>query len=448
MNITVDKQPACAATVKVEVPADKVSSERKTILGKYAKNASIKGFRPGKAPANIIEKRYAKEITEELYSLLINAGCDEAIKSEDLKVLSVNVSEEPTLSDSGELNFQAELVLAPQFETPEYLGLAINSPKTDVADEDITKSLEDLQQRFAEFTDVERELQDGDFAVVDFTATLDGKPVAEAIDKAAGFLEGREGHWAKIEEDSFMPGFGSGLKGLKAGDKKELTLTMPEDFPLSDVRGTDIKFDVEVKTAKVQELPELNDEFAAKLVPEKGMDDLKEIIREQLEQEKNKIAADAKVEQIVEQLNAAVEFELPEALVQQETQGNAMNMIERARQQGMTDELIEEQQEEIAESAEKQARLNLKTNFILQEIATQEKIEVEDQDVLQRIHAMAEQAQTPVKKYIKDLQKAGAIQNVRNSVLIGKTIDFVVEKATVTEVDSIESLETTENDAE
>ena len=154
--------------------------------------------------------------------------------------------------------------------------------------------------------------------------------------------------------------------------------------------------------------------------------------------------ADAKVNQVVELLNESVDFELPAALVEQETQGNAMNMIERGKQQGMTEEMIAEQQDEINESASKQANLNLKTNFILQEIAVKEKIEVNDQDMIQRISAMAQQENKPVKKYIKELQKANAIQNVRNSVPIGKTIDFVVEKANVTEV---AATETTENDA-
>mgnify|MGYP000088383136 CR=1 FL=1 len=442
MNITVEKQPTCSATVKVEVPAEKVASERQDIVKAYAKNANIKGFRPGKAPLSVIEKRHAKDISGELYSRLINAGCDEAIKQEELKVLSVNVTDEPELTATGELKFQAEIILAPEFEVPNYLGLAVEAPSAEVTDEDLDASLDELRQRFAEFTDVERELTDGDFAVVDFTATTDGKPVAEAIGKSAGFLEGREGHWAKVEDDSFMPGFGSGLKGLKAGDKKELVLTMPEDFPLSDVQGADITFDVTVTTVKEQELPELNDDFAAKLMPEKGMDDLKDMIRMQLGQEKERIASDAKVEQVVEQLNSGVDFELPQALVDQETQGNAMNMMEKARSQGMTDEMIQEQEAEIAESAAAQAKLNLKTNFILQEIAKKESIEVEDQDVIQRISAMAEQAQKPVKAYIKELQKANAIQNVRNSVLIGKTIDFVVGKATVTEVATTETPET------
>lgn len=445
MNITVEKQPACMATVNVEVPAEQVGAERQNIIQAYSKQAKISGFRPGKAPVKVIEKRFEKQIKEELYSKLINQGTEEAIKQEELKVISVSVSEEPALSEKDELSFKVDMILAPEFEVPEYLGLDIEAPSDEVSDEELNNSLTDLQQRFAEFNDVERELADGDFAVVDFTATTDGKPVADVIGKSAGFLEGREDHWTKIEDDSFMPGFGSGLKGLKAGEKKELTLTMNDEFPLADVRGAEIVFDVTVKEVKEQVLPELDDDFAGKLLPEKGMDDLKDVIREQLGEEKQKIAADAKVNQVVEILNERVDFEIPAALLEQESQGNAMNMIERAKQQGMTDEMIAEQQEQISESANKQAKLNLKTNFILQEIAIKENIEVTDQDVIQRISGMAEQAGKPVKKYIKELQKANAIQNIRNSVLIGKTIDFVVEKANVKE---ITTPEITQEDAE
>lgn len=443
MNITVNKQEACTATVNVEVPAEKVAEARKTIVGKYTSQAKLPGFRPGKAPANVIEKRYQKEIQEELFQSLINEGVEDAIKKEDLKVISVNVSDEPK-SEDGAVSFSADIILAPQFEVPEYLGLEIEAPKAEVQDGDVTKALEDLRQRFANFKDVEREIADGDFAVVDFTATLDGKPVAEAIGKSAGFLEGREGHWVKVEDDAFLPGFGEKLKGAKAGDDKEIVVTIPEEFPLSDVRGADITFAVNVKEVKEQDLPELNDEFAGKLLPEKGMDELKDVIREQLEGEKHQQSEDAKVNQVVEHLNDAVDFELPAILLEQETNGNAMNMMERARQQGMSEDQIQEQQAEIAESASKQAKLNLKTNFILQEIAIKEKIEVNDQDMIQRITAMAQQENKPVKKYIKELQKANAIQNVRNSVLIGKTIDFVVEKANVKEIASTEDATTEE----
>lgn len=431
MNITVDKQ-SCAATINVEVPADKVTSERKSIVNGYTGQAKIPGFRPGKAPAKVVEKRFEKEIGEELTSRLINEGCESAIKQEKLKVINVKTPQDVQLTDEGSFKFSADLILAPDFEVPEYKGIEIESISDEVTDEDIEKALDDLRARFAEFNDVDREAKEGDFAVIDFTATTDGKPVEEAIGKPAGFLEGREGHWVKIEEDAFLPGFALELVGLKADDKKEITITLNDEFPISELRGADVTFDVTVKEVKEQELPELNDEFAAKLVPEKGMDELSDIIKMQLAQEKEKAAADAKVNQVVEHLNQAVDFNLPAELIEQEAQMNANQMAQRGFQQGMTEEQVQEQQEEILEAAETQARTNLKTNFILQEIANKEGITVEDQDVLQRIQQMAQQANKPVKKYIKELQKANAIQNVRNSVLIGKTIDFLVDSAKVT----------------
>ena len=443
MNITVEKKPECIATVNVEVPAEKVASERRTILSGYIKDAKIPGFRPGKAPLKVIEKRYEKQINDQLFSRLINAGCEGAIKQEDLKVISINVTTDPSLSDDGGLSFAAVIILAPEFELPEYLGLDIEAPSEEVTDAEVDTSLTELQQRFAEYNDVKRKSKEGDFAVVDFTATTDGKPVAEAIGKPAGFLEGREGHWVKIEDNSFMPGFGIGLKGLKAGDKKELTLTMSEDFPLTEVRGAEIVFDVTVKSVKEQVLPELNDDFAGKLLPGKGIDELKNVIREQLAGEKKRSVADTKVNQVVAILNERVEFDIPLALLEQEAQGAAMNMIDRARQRGMSEEMIMEKHDEISESANNQAKLNLKTNFILQEIAKREKIQVSDQEVIQRIAGMAQQVKKPLKKYIKELQKVNAIPNVRNSVLIGKAIDFVVSKANVKEI-----TETKEKDAE
>ena len=431
MNITVEKK-TCAATVNVVVPSEKVASERKTILKSYIGQANIPGFRKGKAPVKMIEKPYEKEIEGELANRLVQEGCDAAIKQEELKVLNVQVPQAPTFKDDGAFTFETAITLAPEFELPEYKGLSIDVPSTEVTDEDVTNSLTELQQRFADFTEIsDRALEDNDFAVINFTATLDGKPVAEAIGKPAGFLEGREGHWVKIEEDSFLPTFGPQLKGLNVDEEKEVTVSIGEDFPISEVRGTDVVFAVTIKEIKVQELPELNDEFAGKLMPDKGIDDLKEVIKQQLAEEKNRAAEDAKVNQIVEQLNQAVDFDLPEELVAAETQGNIQGMAQRAMQQGMTQEMLESQKDELEQNAAAQARTNLKTNFLLQEIAFKEEIKVEDQDVLQRIYQMAQQENKAPKKYIKELQKANAIQNVRNSVLIGKTIDFLVEKAKV-----------------
>lgn len=430
MNITVEKK-ACAATINIEIPADKVTAERQSILKAYLNQAKIPGFRPGKAPLAMIEKRYNSEITEELTTRLIRQGCDTAIDQEKLNAINVQIDGEPSFNEAGSFSFTSSVALAPEFVLPTYKGLEIEEPSSEVTEEDIDNTIQDLRQRFADFKNVERTIEDGDFAIVDFTATTGGKPVAEAIGKSAGFLEGRENHWVKIEEDSFLPGFALQLKGLNIGDKKDVSVTIAEDFPISELRGKEVAFAVTVKEAKVQDLPEFNDEFAAKLLPGKNADELKNVIREQIQNDKEKASADAKVNQIIEKLTSAVDFDLPEFLVEAEAQQNAQQMAQRGMRQGMTQEMLAAQKQEILDTATEQARVNLKTNFILQEIAKEEKIQIQDQDVLGRIYQLAQQAGKAPKKYIKELQKAGAIQNVRHSVLIGKTIDFLVENAKV-----------------
>jgi len=337
MNITVEKGAACTASLNVEVPADKVAEQKKEIISTYAKNVNLKGFRPGKAPASIIEKRFGGDITNELNNKLINLGCQEAIKQEDLEVLSVNVADEPTLADDGALSFKAELILSPVFDLPKYKGIELEGRAIEVTDKDVSDALEGLQQRFAEYNEVERAAEDGDIVVIDFKTSLDGKPVKEVVGKDVGFLEGREGHWARVEEEGFLPGLGMGLKGLKSGEKKEVTVTMPDEFPISEVCGTDIVFDVEVKEIKEQQLPELNEEFVGKFVPDKSMDEFKELLTDQLKAEKEKEVNDELVQQVVKHLDETTEVVLPEALLEQEIQGTKYRMIENAKQQGMTE---------------------------------------------------------------------------------------------------------------
>lgn len=436
MNITVEKQEKTTATVNIEVPADKVSTERKEIVKGFTKQAKIPGFRPGKTPTSVIEKRYANEINDELSNRLISEGVSEAIRQNDLKALQVCMNEEPNFAESGAFTFTTDIILAPEIELPKYKGLKVEVPNADVTEKEMELAFEDLRQRFAEHTDVERELEDGDFAVIDFTSTLDGKPLEEALGKSAGFLGGREGHWVKIDEESFISGFAPQLKGLKIGDKKEITVTIPEDFPLEDIRSADVTFDVTLKGVKEQMLPVLDDKFAGMLLPNKGMEELREVMSEQLASEKNRRIADSKVNQIVAQINDATDIDLPEELLENEITANKQEMAQRALRQGMTEEMLKDQEADIQNAAREQATSSLKTNFILQEIATKEEIEVNDQDMLGRISAMAQEADKPLKKFVKELQKENRLDNIRNSVLIAKTIDFLVEQAEVSEIEA------------
>jgi trigger factor len=441
MNIAVEKQPKCIAILNVEVPSADVTAKRQSITSSYASQAKLPGFRPGKAPKTVIEKRFAKQISEELTEALFGEACDKALETENLKVLDFgfpdNINERP----DGSIAFETRLILAPEFTLPVYKGIEIKAPSTSVTDEEINTQLESIRERLAEFEDVTgRAIQNDDIAVVDFTTTLDGKPLTEAIGEKGQYLAKRENHWLPVKEGSFLSGYAEQLVGSSQGDQKDVSITLDDKFPFEELRGKTIVLHTTVQGIKAPKLPELNDEFAEKLIPGKTLDDIKALIHENMGMEKTKQINEFKVSQIVEKLNAAIHFELPEEILKREVQNQANSLVEQGSQQGASDEDILKQQEEIFSVATKRAVTNLRTNFLLQEIAQAEKIIVSDADLLGHISQIAQQRKQPIKKVIKDLQKSRQIQSIRNSMLISQTIDFLVEQANVTEV-SAEELE-------
>ena len=442
MNIVVEKQPKCVATLRVEIPAEKVNGQRDQIVKGYASKARVQGFRPGKAPRAIVEKRFEKEITEELNGVLFNEAYDEAMKQESLNVLDFGVPEDVTTLPNGNITFVSKLTLAPEVKLPDYKGVNVTVPPYAVPDEEIEAQLTALQERFADFSDIEgRAAEMGDFTVIDYTSTVDGKPTEEFLGKSAGYLSGREGFWVRLDEKAFLPGFTTQLVGMNTGESREITVTLPDDFPVEGLRSKEITFQTTIKELKTAVLPALDDEMANRLAPGKTMDEIKEIIRENMAGERKRKIDDMKVNQIVAHFNAQVDFELPEELVTQETQSQADAMVKRGVQSGMSEGEIESQQSEIFASAGSQAVSNLRTNFILQEIARVEKISVTDAELVNHLVQIANSRKVAPKKFIKDMQRANRIPNIRSSMAIGKTIDFLVEHANVAE-----STETTLDD--
>lgn len=442
MNIVVEKQPKCVATLRVEIPAETVNARRDKIVKGFTNQARIQGFRPGKAPRAVVEKRFEKEINEDLYGKLINEAYDEAMKQETLNVLDFGVPEDLKTNPDGTVTFVSKLTLAPEVTLPEYKGVSVTIPPLAVPEEEIQAQLTALQERFADFKDIEgRPAAMGDFVVIDYSSTVEGKPTDEFLAKPAGYLSGREGFWVRLDEKAFLPGFAVQLVGMNSGDSKEITLTLPADFPVEEVREKEMVFQVTVKELKEAILPALDDEMAARLAPGKTMDEIKDIIRQNMEGERRRKIDDMKVNQIVSHFNAQVDFELPDELVTQETQSQADAMVKRGVQSGMSEDEIESQQNEIFASAGTQAVTQLRTNFILQEIARVEKIIVSDNELVSHLAQIAASRKVAPKKFIKDMQREGRIPNIRSSMTIGKTIDFLVEQANV-----VESAETTLDD--
>lgn len=430
MDIKVEKQDNCTARLRAVVPAETVAAERKSIAASYASQAKIPGFRPGRAPQSVVEKRFAKEIKEEITSRLYDRVSDEALgQNQDLKVLDFGNPDTLGIQDDGTFVLETTITFIPSFELPEYKGLPVSAVSTEVTDEDLEKAMDDLRQRYADYVKVDRAVAKGDVAVVDFTATVDGKPVSEVIGKPAGFLEGREGQWIRIEEDSFLPGFAMALAGVKPESQKKVTVTIPESFPLSDLHGKDVDIDVFVKETRELTLPEMNDEFAKKILPDGDLPALKERMKEVLTANKTEEAENIKIDEIATILTDAVDFPLPDALVERASQDILRNRIQASMQLLQSGGDVEAEIEKLKEGTKEEATKNLKTHFILQDIARKENIQVTDQELGQEIYRIAEQQKKQPKAVLKELRKTGQLTGIAQGLLSNKTMTFLVGEA-------------------
>ena len=440
MTIAAEKLSDCKVKLDIEIPASLVNDERARIVAAFTRQAKIPGYRPGKTPAAVIEKRFRKEIDAELRDRLINDACAEAGKQENLEILGLAKVENELFNPDGAFSLTAEVVTSPDFALPEYKGIEVKVPPIQVTDEKIDDVLKRMQQNFSSLKDIEdRPLQSGDIAVIAWTATLDGQPLNEAVEPEVGHLANSEQYWVKLpaedEEDNFLPGFAGQLAGLSPEDARDVTVTLPEDFQPEELQKKEVVFAVKVLGIKVQELPEIDDDLARQIRPESNLADLREEIRVGLEQEQRNSRSENMTNQILRALGEDLEFELPQHLLFSETQRQVNGIVQDSYRRGADESLLKEHQEEIVQNAQARAAINVKTTFILEEIAKNEKITVSDEELSRQVAAIAAQSGKPFNKVVNHLKKNNGFAGIRHDLMITKVLAFLRENATVTEVE-------------
>ena len=211
-------------------------------MQEFRKFANIPGFRPGKAPEPMVEKRYGGEIDEELRKRLIPESYREALAEQKLKVVGYPQVESVEYERGRPLVYTAAVDTAPEFPLPEYKGIPLKKKPVVVKDEDIAKTLESLREQQADFVAVEgRALETGDFAVVNYSGVADGKPISELAPEAKGLGENKD-FWLLISSESFLPGFCDQLVGANAGEKRQVLVDFPADFPAKTAGGQEGDF--------------------------------------------------------------------------------------------------------------------------------------------------------------------------------------------------------------
>src|SRR5207248_8254561 len=216
MKVQVEKKPESVSTLKIELPPDEVSKEWDVIANSFARFAKIPGYRPGKAPRSVIDKRFRKEIQEEVTKKLVSKSYHDAIEQKQLRVASLTNLEDVQFGEDKSMRFQATVVTAPEFKLPDYKNIPVELPDTKVTESEIDATLERLRDQTADFVDVpERAAQMEDFVVIDFEGSVDGKPISEVAPNASKNLHGGKKFWMRLAADNFLPKFCEGIVGQK-----------------------------------------------------------------------------------------------------------------------------------------------------------------------------------------------------------------------------------------
>ena len=431
MEITIDKISDCQVSLSATVPASDVATIKDGILSTYAKSARLPGFRPGKAPKSMIAKRYATEIGEELDYRMKSDIQDKCLdENPDLKVLDFGTPE-GVVAEDGSYTLKATLTVVPDFELPEYMGIEVTVPTTDVTDAEIDETLQKFAESSAKHEVTERSSAKGDIVVVDFKTTCEGKPTAEYCGKSVGFLEGREGYWVSLEDDRFIPELADGLVGVSAGETKDIVAKLKEDFPISDLAGKEITFSCVVKEVREKQVPEVTPELFASALPGKSMEEIRDIVRDNLKSSKERSNDEAKADQISEKLADQLSFALPTDLVERENENTVQRKLYAAIQAGNYD--AAKDMDAMREEAKSETERNLRVYFALQEIARREMITATDAEMLNAISNMAEQAREKnLKNFVRKLQRENRMTGIRLSIITSKVIDLLARNAKVT----------------
>jgi len=432
MNVEVENLPNCIASLHIELPPDFVTKEWNEVVKGFRQVARIPGFRPGKAPQNVVEAKFRKEIQEELTKKLVSETTREAIREKGLKVLSISDVDGVEFTPERVMRFTATLITSPEFELPEYKGIQLKIPSGEVTDEELEQSLQKLRERHATFSDVEgRALEMDDFAVIDYGTTLDGQPLLEVEPKAPKILGSGADFWIKLDENTFVKGFSDRLVGMQTGETRNFDLTIPDDYPVAELAKRVLNFNVTLKGIKSMQLPELTDEFAGQVAQGFTLEQLKETLKETLIAEKERRLQTLKQNQVVNYLASQVECELPQSFVKDETRRIMSEIVQHNQMRGISEDILRENQKDIISAASRNARDRLKANFILSRIAEKEGIEVKPQELKERVQMLAEQYRVKYEKMMSDLEEKRAIGQVREEVLIGKVLDFLTSNANV-----------------
>lgn len=441
MSSKILKEEKNIVTLEITVSQDEFEKAVNKAYLKVKNNINVQGFRKGKAPRHIIEKKYGKGIFyDDALDFAIQEAYPVAVKELELDIIDSPKINIEKFEDGEEIVFTAEVEVMPEVELPEYKGVEVVKTEIKVTDEDVERELKSVQDKNARIVEVaDRPVQEGDFLTIDYAGFV-------GEDQFEGGTA--ENQTLEIGSNSFIPGFEGQLIGKTKGEEVTVNVTFPKEYHSEDLKGKDAVFNVKIHEIKAKELPEMDDEFAKDVSEFDTLEELKADTRKVLEQkaaDQVKISNDNNV--ITKIVNDTV-LVVPEVLIQREIEHLGRNYEQQFRQQGFNskeyDELINNFVNQYKEGAREQAEFNVKAELVLEAIIKKEEVAVSDEEFKEEVNKIAESYNVEEDKLegFKESLMESSKSYIEETLQKRKVIDMLVENAVF--VDAPETIETIE----
>ena len=425
MKVDIDELSPVQRKVRVELPAETVAGEFSRAYKNLGRRVRVRGFRTGKIPRTVLQGIYGDEVKGEVRSHLVEESLAEIVKERGLQIVSRPELETNDLHETESFSFSAVFEVKPQFEVKDYVGIEVEKRRIAVTEAQVDEALHRLQENHARLEPVEgREfVEKGDFVTLDFEGTLEGKP----------FVGGRGDNYVlEVGAGQALAQFDEAVVGLKLGDRKTVSVNYPENYPNKEIAGKVVQFSLIAQEIKRKVLPPLDDDFAKDHGECASLEELKNRLRQRLEEELARLQTDELREQLLGRLIERHSFSVPQSMVERQTR----YLMERYQSQtGATRDEQNAPLEEIRKTLEERAMRQVRATLLMEKIAELENIEVSDKDVQERVDLLARAAGERAKSLREFYARTEARDDLRTQMVFDRTLGFLLERAAIKEVD-------------
>jgi len=430
MEVQVAETGPCSRSLQITIPSDKVQEHLDEMYASASKQVQIKGFRPGKVPRAMIEKMHGPAILAEAKEQLLNRYFSEACRENELQPIGnikVDDFEKLEVKKNEELAFTVQIDVKPEFEIPEAKGIEVEAYESEASDEDIDNALKEVTHQKRKIQPTDEAIEDGDFVKCDYTFSEGGKDVHTRTGVQLN---------TRIPINGVEPAvYTEALVGGKAGETREMALTFPDNFEKEEVRGKEGTIKVTLHEVLRVSPPPIDDELA-KGMDFETLDALRDDLKSRISAEKERLGRQRQEEAALEFLSAGIDIPLPPSLIEEQAQSSLGTFGQRMKEQGMPEEEIQKKLEESKDEAQQDAERRVKLFFLIEAVAAQQQLTVEQPDIEAELNNIAaansspEQQITAAQVY-QHLEQENRLGELRLALLERKVRDFLRENAKI-----------------